>query len=129
MYYNANIVSGFVDDRGVFWVADRNNGLIRQSYSPYDLQKIAPNGPRSAAVWAMDSREGKTWVATGSLNGDAVNYDARNGSYLFADNTWNTYNTSNDNYIRNDNDSCTASVFLMEKYADSTGRGIFDCRK
>ncbi len=97
MYYNANIVSGFVDDRGVFWVADRNNGLIRQSYSPYDLQKIAPNGPRSAAVWAMDSREGKTWVATGSLNGDAVNYDARNGSYLFADNTWNTYNTSNDN--------------------------------
>ncbi len=97
MYYNPNIRNGFVDDHGVFWVADKNNGLIRFSSAPYDLQKIAPNGPRSAAVWAMDSRNGRTWVASGALEGDAVNFNAKNGSYLFAENTWNTFNTSNDN--------------------------------
>ena len=97
MYYNAKIKDGFVDDRGVFWVADKNNGLIRVSSSPYNLQEIAPNGPKSASVWAMDSRSGSTWVASGSLNADAPNWNERNGFYLFSENTWKTYNTSNDN--------------------------------
>lgn len=97
MYYNASIMNGFVDNQGVFWVADQNKGLIRVSVSPYSLQEIAPNGPRSAAVWAMDSRHGDIWVASGALKLDEINYSQKNGWYLFSGNQWNTYNTSNDN--------------------------------
>jgi ligand-binding sensor domain-containing protein len=97
MYSNADISKGFVDDAGIFWVADKNNGLIRYSNSPSNLQMISPNGPRSAAVWAMDSRRGNTWVASGSLSGDSPNFSERNGTYLFSDNSWATYDQSNDN--------------------------------
>ncbi len=96
MYNNADIRRGLVDNAGIFWVADKNNGLIRYSNSPYDLQMISPNGPRSAAVWAMDSRNGNTWVASGSLTGDAPNFQERNGTYLFSANNWATYDLSND---------------------------------
>lgn len=97
MYSNANILGGFVDHDGIFWVADNNNGLIRFSASPYDIRMIAPNGPRSSAVWAMDSRGGRTWVASGALRGDAVNWDERNGTYLFSENSWSSFDGSNDN--------------------------------
>ncbi len=97
MYGNPDIVNGFVDDAGTFWVADRNNGLIRFTPSPYYVQAIAPNGPRSAAVWAIDSRGGNTWVASGSLEGDAPNFKEKNGSYLFSANNWTTYDGTNDN--------------------------------
>ncbi len=97
MYYNASISRGFVDNSGIFWVADRNNGLIRFQSWPYALEKISPNGPRSAAVWAMDSRDGKTWVASGSLTGDAPNYQEKNGVYRFQNNSWKTFDASNDN--------------------------------
>ena len=94
-YTNANIQRGFLDAEGNFWVADFNNGLIRQRLD-YSIGLISPNGPRSESVWAMAGSNGKLWVASGALSGDAPNYSVKNGISRFAENTWRTYDCTND---------------------------------
>ena len=137
MYTNGDISRGFVDNAGIFWVADKNNGLVRFSSNPYDLQKISPNGPRSSAVWAMDSRKGNIWVASGSLSGDAPNFQERNGTYLFSENSWTTYDRSNDaiyNALVNSGSPALISVAVDPTDPDHAffacwGVGVMETRK
>ncbi|REJ80873.1 MAG: hypothetical protein DWQ44_04580 [Bacteroidetes bacterium] len=97
LYQNASIQKGFLDNSGTLWIADQNNGLVKFRQNPWSLEKIAPNGPRSSAVWAIDSRGGNTWIASGSLKGDAPNYQEQNGCYVFSENSWSTFDKFNDN--------------------------------
>ena len=94
-YSNADIRRGFLDDAGNFWIADFKNGLIKQSLDNF-IQIISPNGPRSEAVWALAGSKGKLWVASGSFDGDAPNYFVKNGISRFAEDTWRTFDCSND---------------------------------
>ncbi len=96
-YNNAQIMSGFYDpDKTEFWIADYNNGMVKITFSPNKGELIVPNGPLSEANWAMDSKNGDLWVASGSLNGDAPSYNQKNGTYLFSDNRWTTFNKMTD---------------------------------
>ena len=112
-YTNARLNSGFYDQASnVFWVADYNNGLVRVTFAPNNGQVIVPNGPQSEANWAMDSKNGDLWVASGSLNGDAPNYNQANGCYLFSENSWKSFNRTTDSlynaYLSNGSPSLVA---------------------
>lgn len=94
-YSNPEIRKGFLDSQGNFWIADFNNGLVRQK-SDLSIQLISPNGPRSEGLWALAGRSGKLWVASGALIGDAPLYGVKNGISRFAENTWRTFDCTND---------------------------------
>ena len=86
---------GLLDAEGNFWVADFNNGLVCQR-PDFSFQRIKPNSPRAQAAWAMEGSSGRLWVASGALLGDGPNYDVKDGVYRFAEDTWRTYDCSND---------------------------------
>jgi ligand-binding sensor domain-containing protein len=94
-YTNGAIRDGFMDSDNNFWIADNNNGLVKQS-SNFSIEVISPNGPRSEAVWAMQSRNGKLWVASGALEADHPDFNIKSGIYYFSDNHWNTFDLTND---------------------------------
>ncbi len=95
MYGYANIQRGYLDAGGIFWVADFNHGLIRQ-YWDNSITMISPNGPRSEATWALDGSNGKLWVASGALLGDSPSPTVRDGVSRFAENSWSTFDCTND---------------------------------
>jgi hypothetical protein len=86
---------GFLDNSGNFWIADFNNGLIKQNPDQY-IEVICPNGPRSESVWSMAGKDGKLWVASGVIVLDSYDPLAKNGIYRFAENNWRTYDCRND---------------------------------
>jgi hypothetical protein len=94
-YNNASIKRGFLDAEGIFWVADFNNGLVRQA-PDHSLQFISPNSPRSEATWALAGSRGSIWVASGALEGDRPNGAVRNGVSHISENVWSTFDWTND---------------------------------
>ncbi len=96
VYYPPQIQDAFVDGNGEFWLADIVFGLVHVRFNPSRAEFIAPTGPASEAVYAMESRGGTLWVASGSLSGFAPLYDAKNGCYVLSDNNWKSFNYSND---------------------------------
>jgi hypothetical protein len=94
-YPFASISKGLLSDDGNFWVADFNNGLIRER-SDNSIEIICPNGPRSEAVWSIEGRSGRIWVTTGVIDLDNYDATAKNGIYYYADNTWKTFDCTND---------------------------------
>ena len=135
-YNNAEIRRGFLDGAGNFWIADFNNGLIRQK-SDNSIQMISPNGPRSEASWALAGRNGKLWVASGALSGDAPNYEVKNGVSRFADNTWRTFDCTNDSIYSQLCASGSKSVVCLaidpndadHVFVGSWGNGLLEYRK
>ncbi len=96
VYYPLQIQNACWDIDGRFWLADIIRGLAQVTFNPTRVSFSAPTGPASEAVYAMDSRGGTLWVASGSLSGFAPLYDAKNGCYVLNDNDWNSFNFSND---------------------------------
>ena len=94
-YANPEIRNGFLDSDGNFWIADFHNGLVWQKPDG-TIQMTSPNGPRSEAVWAIAGSKGRLWVASGALSGDSPLFNVKNGVSRFAENTWNTFDCSND---------------------------------
>ena len=92
---NSGFRKGIMDAAGNMWIADFSNGLVWQR-PDLSYQLIAPNGPRSEAAWAIQGRSGRLWVASGSLAGDSPVYSQKNGVYYYSDNTWKTFDCSND---------------------------------
>ncbi|MEY4595341.1 MAG: hypothetical protein RIQ47_1751, partial [Bacteroidota bacterium] len=95
-YYPPQINDAFVDVSGQYWLADNQRGLVQVNFNPTYVLNHAPTGPGSEAVYAMDSREGTLWVASGSLSGFAPEYDSKNGCYVLNNNDWKSFNRSND---------------------------------
>jgi len=85
----------------------------------------------------MDSRKGNIWVASGSLSGDAPNFQERNGTYLFSENSWTTYDRSNDaiyNALVNSGSPALISVAVDPTDPDHAffacwGVGVMETRK
>ena len=136
MYTNAEIRRGFVDAAGNFWVADFKNGLVWQK-PDNSIQTIYPNGPRSESVWAMAGSNGRLWVASGALSGDAPNYNIKDGVSRFAENTWSTFDCTNDPIYQQlcvSGSKSVVCVALDPKDADHAfvgtwGSGLLEYRK
>jgi len=94
-YSNPQPNAALVDDQNLMWIADNNNGLVKNDPSNGSYTVILPNGPVSTAVFAMDASGSDLWVAGGSRTGTSADY-ATNGAHWFSGNTWHTYATAND---------------------------------
>lgn len=94
-YANGQPYTAIVDDQNVLWVADRNNGLVKNITEKFSFEIILPNGPGSVAVFDMDGKGDDIWVASGNRTGAAASYLTA-GSYLFSNNFWSTYNMNTD---------------------------------
>jgi hypothetical protein len=79
---------------GLFWIADRSNGLIRTPGGSTG-REILPNGPRSSSAFRMDMSQGSLFVATGAVTGNWSNTYSKEGIHHFANDTWATSNPDN----------------------------------
>jgi hypothetical protein len=135
-YPYSTINRGFLSADGNFWVADMSNGLVKQTPNNY-VEIIAPNGPRSDAVWSIDSKNGRTWVTSGAIFLDTYVAEGKNGLYLFSDNEWKTYDSRNDtvySYIANNGSPAVNCCAIDPSDADhafigSWGNGLLEYRK
>lgn len=131
-----DIRRGILDTDGNFWIADFTNGLVRQMPN-FGFQFIVPNSPRSESVWDMAGSNGKLWVASGSLSGDSPNYGIKNGIYRYADNTWKTFDCTNDPVYNELCASGSKSVVCVaidpsdpdHVFIGSWGNGLLEYRK
>jgi len=53
-----------LDENGNYWIADKTNGLLRQKDNS-NVRKIVPNGPNTSSAFALDVKEGLTWITSG----------------------------------------------------------------
>jgi hypothetical protein len=75
---------------GVWWIADRNNGLLRVEGD--QEERVFPNSPISTADGEMVSDGTSLWVAAGSVN-EAWNYQYNpNGLFRFSGDYWTGIN-------------------------------------
>lgn len=77
-----------VDEKGIMWIADRWNGLIRH---PQDLsfQFVHVNGPSGISNYDIDVWDGRCYVASGSISSIWSNLYNSDGMYSFKEQQWN----------------------------------------
>jgi len=73
-------------DGGNYWIADRDNGLVRYA-GPFQATFIELTGPPKAEMYALDYQRGTIAVASGSRSGGAPSFN-RGGVYLFNNEEW-----------------------------------------
>ena len=130
------IEDGILDEQGNLWIADNVHGLVWQK-PDNTIQIIAPNGPHSESAWAIDGRSGKLWVASGSMEGDSPRELEKHGVYRYADNSWKTFDCTNDsiyNYICVHGYAAVVAVAIDPFDADhafigSWGNGVLEYTK
>jgi len=76
-----------------YWIADKNNGMIRAT-STWNNSQIFSNTPYSDGCYRLDIQYGSVLVAGGGLTSNLHNNYFRNGAYLFKDETWVNFNAS-----------------------------------
>jgi hypothetical protein len=130
-FNNANPLDGLVDQSNIFWIADGNNGLVKNP-AQGDYTFIYPNGPGSPNAYAMAGRDGRIWVAAGMIEGAGFfNRYTGEGGYLFKENQWKSFNKRTDHGL----DTTTFTDFVAvaidpvnpdHAYFGSWGRGLFE---
>lgn len=96
VYYPPAVVDATVDETGQLWLADQLKGLVRLTFNPSRYPTVfCPTGPYSEGVYAMESRGGTLWVASGSLEGTAPDYSHADGTYVLHENEWTSFNNFN----------------------------------
>jgi len=99
IFPNTQPMDGFVSADNTFWIADYNNGLIRIAPDG-NYSDLTPSGPRSSSVYAMQFSNDELWVASGGIVLAAPAY-FNYGAYSFSDNTWKTFDRTNDAIFNN----------------------------
>ncbi|MBN2172567.1 MAG: hypothetical protein JW731_00445 [Bacteroidales bacterium] len=81
-------------DANIMWIADNNNGLIRQN-GEYDYTFIYPNGPQDADVFDINIQGGHVWTAAGGRDLSWGNIWKRASVSSFVDGEWSTISNLN----------------------------------
>ena len=89
-----------IDTDGIFWIADSNYGLVRNTVD-WDNKSIYPNGPFRNSVFDIDIKNGKLWVAGGSRASNWGNLYNKAGVYSYRNNEWTSFNKENTAAISN----------------------------
>lgn len=87
---------------GTLWVADQGLGLLRMGTG--GTLRVAPNGPRTSAVWRMASAGGDLYVASGALNGTWANEYHREGVHVYMNDEWHTVDQSTSTFMNGVNE-------------------------
>ncbi len=82
-----------IDDDGIYWIADRSNGLIRTPDGS-EAQFIQPNGPYAANVFDMSLQNEQLWVAAGGRSPYWGKLYIKSGVYTFNNESWKSFNAS-----------------------------------
>ena len=91
-----------MDADGVYWLGDRNLGLIRAEDS-WKMEEIRPNGPFSKNVFALSTLGKHVWVATGGHASDWSKRYSRDGACHFDGMWWNNINRKTDPFMSEEN--------------------------
>jgi hypothetical protein len=82
--------SQIIEDKGRFWIADKNNGLVT-STDLWNFTNDVLNGPRTASVFDLGSSGERIVVASGGRNDSYGNLYKRDGIFTKVDNEWKNY--------------------------------------
>jgi len=118
--------SAVYDSDGVLWIADKQNGLIK-NFEEWRVRRIMPNGPFSPRVYDMDSKKKDLWLVPGGRNASFNNLFVREPvSRLGVDDIWDVIEGS---YVDSSLDFSAVEVHPATNntsiYVSSAGRGLF----
>lgn len=100
-----------------YWVADRNNGMIKAANS-WNAKAVFSNTPAFDGSYRIDIQYGKVLVAGGGLTQNLQNNYFRNGVYLFEEEEWTNYNYKTDESIAYDLDWDFVSAAVNQNNTD-----------
>lgn len=86
--------AAFIDDKGMYWVADSNHGLIKTPNS-WEFELLCPNGPYSKSVFELSTFGKHVWIATGGHTSTWAKLYAQEGVCHFDGNWWTNLNRNN----------------------------------
>ncbi len=112
-YLNADPQSGYRDNDGSYWLADKNNGLVKFINNTYETINL--NSPSGIGAFAMDAGKEGIWVAGGGLVGTGCPENSNYGSYWFNNNSWKSFNARTDTLFNSLWNKCTISVAIDPK--------------
>ena len=93
LYPNAFPKYAYRDTDGTYWIADDNNGLVKNTGGAFET--IYLNSPSGIGAFAMDSGKEGIWVAGGGLAGTGGT-NKNFGSYWFNNNSWKSFDLQTD---------------------------------
>lgn len=106
-----------LDENNTYWIADKNNGLLKQKDN-WNVSQIIPDGPNTSASFALDVNEDALWVVSGGYEGYRMSnlFNIRK-NYEWVQTPKNMYNPQNGNQIYNfvsvlSNPKNTSQVFI-----------------
>lgn len=82
-------------DNSVLWIADDENGLVREN-SSYDYTLMGPNGPKSSEVYSMSIEGEDLWIVPGGRDLSWNNLWKRASASSFTDGMWKTVDRFSD---------------------------------
>lgn len=82
-------------ENGHFWIADRENGLVR-GYGNSNGEMLYPNGPSRTSAIGMSASGGSLFVASGSVATNWSNNFRKDGVHHFQNGEWRTTSNEND---------------------------------
>ncbi len=94
--YGINLsMAGATKLNNEYWIADKNNGLVR-AFNSWNNQKVFNNTPFKDLCYRIDIQYGVMAVAGGAITHNLLNNFYRTGLYMFENETWNNINYKND---------------------------------
>ncbi|XOV66117.1 MAG: T9SS type A sorting domain-containing protein [Fluviicola sp.] len=100
LYENLGLFNGAIAnpmetwyDGNTYWIADRNNGLVKY-VGPYQNTFIDLVGPPKSEMYALDYQRGTIAVCSGARSGGAPTFN-RGGIYTFKDEEWRLLDQGN----------------------------------
>ncbi len=101
---------GWFESNGVSWEPDYWNGLFKRNSG--GLEQIIPDGPFSASVFQLDSKNNVLNVAPGSVN-DSWNYQYNHdGFFKYANGSWANINEFNNPVLDTFTDILSTATIL-----------------
>ena len=120
------------DEDGIYWTADRRNGLIR-SRSPWNHDIIYPNGPSNTQAFSMANYDDRVIVASGGRSDTWNSTWSRAGFHVYENDIWRSQSLSTLPGAENDTlwDAVAITIDPADKnhfFISSWGRGLIEMR-
>lgn len=92
--HSLNARNATLDDDGTLWISDYSYSLMRMT-GGFTADVLVPNGPYSVNVFDMSLENEQLWVASGGRSSGWGKIYLPDGVYSFIDETWDSYNRTN----------------------------------
>jgi len=117
-----------LDEQGVLWVADRNNGLVKMGTQP---EKIVPAGPIDNKIFSMTMNGSDLWITPGGRDNAWNNLNNKAQFQLSRDGNWSVFNNKVSPVFNSFRDIIAVAVDPKDPnhvFAASWGGGVIEMR-